>query len=218
MCPRTACCSTHILLNTPEHFYHDPTPTACVTGNGQPGEPGRRATNPATHTHTHTPPPPPILLDLSFLASPWTSSHASLIYGHAGPRDQREGPDVHICKKGVRRAGHPVARDSEEPTHTVTCRPPSIYLMSLCLIWLVVSTGANQDIRPTITTHYSHSKGKLRLTRPARDCPLPPYSPPRAPRLARLPGRGAWDHRPLGPASLPSRKCAGRLVASLHHH
>lgn len=96
---------------------------------------------------------------------------------------------MHICKKGVRRS-RPPCRNSEEPTHTVVvvvvdgvvlCSampylPASIYLSYVSVSsGLVVSTGANQDIRPTITTQLTLPAGKeLRLTRPARDCPLPP--------------------------------------------
>lgn len=167
---------TH-LLNTPEHFYD---PTACVVGNGpsRPARGGGQRTQPHTHRHTHT----------------HTHHHSRSWFPglsldqqprHAGPRDQREGPDVHNARKVFAepatlsrlRGPYPHSRWVQSVS---TCRPPSIY------VCLSVSSGLSsrpEQIKtsgpPSLLT-LPASREKLRLTRPARDCPLPPaLLPPR---------------------------------------
>lgn len=99
MCPRTACCSTHIYLpNTHEHFFV--RPSGLRNNNGQPGQLGEDgATNPATHTTgyttTHT---PSLWISVSCpLLGP--SSHACLVCGHAGPEINVKVPTCIYARK-----------------------------------------------------------------------------------------------------------------------
>lgn len=140
---------------TPEHFIT--TNGVCLMAGwpaqASPGQPGRRAA--ASHT-------PTLWVSLSCPLLGPTPTLPDLWSCRA--RDQQEGPDVHICKKGVRRAGHPVVAAGNLraclPTRphigwsvsASTCL--SIVRLS-CLIWL---SSRPEQIKTSGTP--SHSSGE----------------------------------------------------------
>lgn len=153
----------------PTHLSPFPRPSGLRNDNGQPGQPGRRGNEPShthnhththtlTHTHSHTMP-----LDLSFLPSPWTKQPRLPDLWSCRARDQREGPDVHICKKGVRRAGHPVATPRSIRTLPRSRWPvcvclPTCRFPSICVSVSHLACRLNRSrSRHPAHHHYSHS-------------------------------------------------------------
>lgn len=98
MCPRTRLFAPHTHPHIPstQHIcalFYDPR--ACVL-MASPDQPGGMAMNPATYRHTHPHHPLWISVSCPLLGQ---DSHASLIYGHAGPKINEKVPTCIYARK-----------------------------------------------------------------------------------------------------------------------